>query len=730
VLPSPALPPAGPDDEPLEPLGVHLVPGGARAAVLAAHADAVEVALLDDDGRGGWRERRVPLRRRRHGVWTASLPGVGPGQRYGLRVHGPWAPERGHRHNPAKLLLDPYARAVAGEVAWGLEVFGHAVDAEQWLPLAGPPAADGRDSAAHVPHGVLVEAPRADPAARPRTPWSRTVVYEAHVRGLTMLHPGVPPELRGTYAALGHPAVVAHLRSLGVTALELLPVQAIASEASLARRGQRNYWGYSTLSWFAPEPRYATAAARAAGPAAVLAEVAGAVAALHAAGLEVLLDVVLNHSAESGADGPTLGLRGLDAATYYRLDGAGRDVDSTGCGNSLDFGSPRVVQLALDSLRHWVQAFGVDGFRFDLAPTLARGADGAYRADHPFLVAAAADPVLADVKLVAEPWDLGPDGWRTGSFPAPFAEWNDRFRDAAREFWLAGAGRTSCGEPPGAGLRDLATRISGSADLFAAGDRGPLASVSFVTAHDGFTLADATAFQHKVNEANGEGNRDGTDSNRSWNHGAEGWTGGDDPDELLLEALRRRSMRNLLATLLLSAGVPMLTGGDELGRTQGGNNNPYCLDDETSWVSWDLRPWQEDLLATTRLLTGLRRAHPVLSPERAPGGPGAAEGTVLSWFDADGAPMAPAQWEDQHLRTVQVLVGPAPGPASPGSLLLVLRGDLDDGDVALPLPGAGDYRLLWDSAVERYPEGAVGSPDAAGSRVPVSALSVRVYRLD
>ncbi|SDQ74175.1 glycogen debranching protein GlgX [Quadrisphaera sp. DSM 44207] len=719
--------PAAADDPWTWPLGVHLTPGGARAAVLARHAEAVEVCLLDDDGAGGLLERRVRLPQRRHGVWSGSLDGVRAGQRYGLRVHGPWDPARGHRHNPAKLLLDPYARAITGEVRWGPEVFGHAVD-DAWRPVPGPHRRDERDSAACVPHGVVVEDAVADPALRPRTPWSRTVVYEAHVRGLTARHPAVPPQLRGTYAGLAHPAVVEHLLSLGVTSLELLPVHASAPEVHLVRRGAVNYWGYSTLSWFAPEPRYATAAARAAGPAAVGAELRAAIAALHGAGLEVLLDVVHNHSCEGGADGPTLSLRGLDAASYYRLDEHGRDVDTTGCGNSLDSGDPRVVQLALDSLRSWATSYGVDGFRFDLAPTLARDRSGGFTPDHPFLVAALADPVLADVKLIAEPWDVGHDGWRTGQFPAPFAEWNDRFRDGARDFWLADAGRLSSGEQPGHGLRELATRLSGSADLFAGDDRTPLASVNFVTAHDGFTLADTTAFQRKRNEANGEGGRDGSDDNRTWNHGAEGWTAGRSADELLLEALRRRSMRSLTATLLLSAGVPMLVAGDEVGRTQHGNNNPYCLDDETSWVDWDLAPWQEDLLATARVLTALRREHPALRPVRHCTGEAVHEDgtTDLAWFDASGAPMTQARWEDPAVRMVQVFRHG--DPVGGRSLLLVLHGGLDDGQVHLPpRPWASGYRLLWDGAVERYPAGAVGGRDRPGAAVPVSALSVRLY---
>ena len=697
--------------------------------MLAPNAQLVEVCLLEDDGSGRLRERRVPLRRRTHGVWHDWLPGVGEGQRYGLRVHGPWEPSRGHRHNPAKLLLDPYARGVTGDVRWGPEVFGQVVDQLTWRSQPGTRVRDDRDSAAFVPHGVVVAPPVTDPVERPRVPWVDTVVYEAHVRGLTRRHPDVPQELRGTYAGLAHPAVVEHLLRLGVTSLELLPVHAHVDEPALVRRGRTNYWGYNTLGFFAPQHRYATAAARAAGPAAVLAELRDAVAGLHAAGLEVLLDVVFNHTCEGNQDGPVFTFKGLDHAGYYLIDGGGASVDVTGCGNSLDFRNPRVVQLALDSLRYWVQAFGIDGFRFDLAPTLARGPRG-FDPDHPFLVAARADPVLADTKLVAEPWDVGPHGWRTGQFPPPFSEWNDRFRDAVRTFWLADAGRLSTGGHAH-GVRDLATRLSGSADLFAAGDRGPHASVNFVTAHDGFTLADLTAYEHKHNEANGEDNRDGHGDNRSWNHGTEGWPAAS-PDTAVIDALRRRSARNLLGTLLLSAGVPMLTAGDELGRTQRGNNNAYCLDDETSWLDWSGRssPWGADLLRTTRELLRLRREHPVLRQATFfAGRPVHADGsTDLAWFAADGAVMSHERWYDNGLRTLQVFLHGAPVGAE--SLLLVVHGGVDDAHVRLPgAPWASAWELLWDSAVER--EGRDPDDEAVVEQcgsVSVPALSLRVYR--
>ncbi|HEX8496940.1 MAG TPA: glycogen debranching protein GlgX, partial [Actinomycetales bacterium] len=500
--------------------------------------------------------------------------------------------------------------------------------------------------------------------------------------------PGVPEHLRGTYAGLAHPATVAHLVDLGVTAVELLPVHASIDEPTLVRRGLRNYWGYNTLGFFAPHAAYAAAAE----PAAVLHELKSMVRALHAAGLEVLLDVVYNHTCEPGREGATLSWRGLDNSAYYRLDGLGRDIDVTGCGNTLDFSHARVVQQALDSLRYWVQECHVDGFRFDLAPALARGRDEGFDADHPFLVALRADPVLGRVKLIAEPWDIGPHGWRTGQFPPPMAEWNDRFRDGVRTFWLADQAAAHRGAG-GHGVRDLGRRLSGSHDLFGAPGRGPLASVGFVAAHDGFTLADTTAYEHKHNLGNGEGNRDGHGDNRSWNHGVEGPT--DDPAVL---AARRRSMRNLLGTLLLSAGVPMLGAGDEMGRTQRGNNNAYCRDDDVSWLSWDLAGWQQDLLATTQHLLRLRRDHPVLRPARFFSGRpvhGRA-GDDLAWFTADGQPMDEHRWQDPGTTTLQALYD---GHAEGGALLLVLHGG--GGPVDVRLSGGHSHRVLWNSAQER-----------------------------
>ena len=571
--PHPVSPSPGPPSRDLAPRpGITLRPGGADVSVYAGHADSVDLCLFEPDDTAGESERVVPLLERAHGSWFGFVPGVGPGQRYGFRVDGDWDPEHGMRHNRAKLLIDPYAKALEGEVAWGPEVYGHTVD-ESWHGDAEDRSE--LDSRGHVPRAVVVD-DRFDWGADtpPGHSRSETLIYEAHVRNQTMLHPDVPAELRGTYAGLAHPASIDHLTTLGVTAVELLPIHAFTHEPHLVRRGMTNYWGYNTLGFFAPHASYAAAQ----DPQGVVDEVKGMVKLLHAAGLEVLLDVVYNHTAEQDRTGATLSWRGLDQRAYYRLDERGRDIDVTGCGNTLDLRHPVVCRMVLDSLRHWVEEFHVDGFRFDLAVALGRGRGDDYDPDHPFLVALRTDPVLSRVTLIAEPWDLGLHGWRTGQFPPPFMEWNDRFRDATRRFWVSDV-RTMTHGGQGHGLQDLATRLAGSRDLFGQRDRGPTASVNFVAAHDGFRIADLTAYDHKHNEANGEANADGSNGNGSWNHGVEGPT-----DDAEVMAARRLTMRNLIGTLLLSTGVPMLTAGDEMGHGQEGNNNPYCQDGPISWL--------------------------------------------------------------------------------------------------------------------------------------------------
>ncbi|WP_108717879.1 MULTISPECIES: glycogen debranching protein GlgX [Miniimonas] len=729
-------------------LGAHPVGDGIDVVVSVGQVRAVDLVLLHGP-REALREERIGLLRARHGLWHAHVPDVRPGQRYGFRVHGDWNPAAGAFHNPHKLLLDPYARGIDGEVELVPEVFGHRVQ-DVRATHHGVATMDTRDSAPYVAHGVVLDHEDAETTQarldrRPRTPWAHTVVYEAHVRGLTLQRYDIPQQLRGTYAGLAHPAVIEHLVRLGVTTLELLPIHASFTEHAIAAQGRQNYWGYSTLGFFAPEPRYATAASRAAGPGAVEAEVKAMVDALHDAGIEVILDVVYNHTAEGGVDGPLLSLRGLDNTGYYLHDGGtpARYADVTGTGNSLDFRRQQVVKLTLDSLRHWVGEIGVDGFRFDLAVTLARRA-GEFTPDHPFLVAMATDQVVGDVKLIAEPWDVGPSGWRTGQFPPPLHEWNDRFRDAARRFWLADARALAHGDQGAPhDLRDLATRLSGSADMFHHFDRGPTASVNYVTAHDGFTLADLVAYDHKHNEANGESNRDGSDNNLSWNHGVEGRIEAGAPGSDLLP-IRRRSIRNLLATMIAAAGTPMITAGDEFGRTQQGNNNAYCQDSEISWVSWDLNTWREELLATSRYLLELRRANPALRPTRfAYGRPRSNDPFIdLAWFAEDGAPMEGHAWHNPYRRVLQMrrAGGAAIDPraaiaheiAGARDFLLVLNGALNEVDVTLaPARGRG-WDLVWDSVWETPAElrdAAVAGalhPDA-GEVVPVEPLSIRFY---
>jgi len=691
------------------------VEGGAEVCVYAGHADAVDICLFEPGDVLGTSERRVPLTERAHGYWFGHLPGVGPGQRYAVRAAGPWRPESGLRHNRAKLLLDPYARAIEGEVRWRPEVFGHEVGVE----LAGDGGLlDDRDSAACTPRCVVVDE-RFDweEDTPPHRPLGESLIYEVHVRNLTQQLPGVPEALRGTYAGLAHPVTIEHLTRLGVTAVELLPVQTFTSEPQVVSRGQENHWGYNTLGFFAPHAAYASNP----DPQGVLDEFKGMVKLLHRAGIEVLLDVVYNHTCEQGVTGATLSWRGLDNRAYYRLDERGHDIDVTGCGNTLDLSHPVVCRMVLDSLRYWVQECHVDGFRFDLAVALARGRSEEYDPNHPFLVALRTDPVLSRVKNIAEPWDLGIHGWRTGRFPPPFSEWNDRYRDTVRSFWLADLDRDNR-ERTGHGVRDLATRLAGSQDLFGARDRGPIASINYVAAHDGFTAADLTTYNTKHNQANGEGNQDGSDDNRSWNHGVEGRA------DASTEHTRRRSVRNLLGTLLASTGVPMLGGGDEIGRTQRGNNNAYCQDNEVSWFDWDLQDWQRDLLETTRFLAGLRAGHPALRQRMFFSGNQVREdGSIdLGWFDAAGRPMTAQAWADPASRTVSMLLDGA--DLGEDSMLVLCHGGAHMLEVTLPTPaGLTAYELLWDSVWERpqAPQPAA----LAGRSFPVTAASMRIYRV-
>jgi glycogen operon protein len=687
------------------PLGAAPGPGGTNFAVSSGVAEGMLLCLFDDAGT----ETLVALPEYDGGIWHGFVEGVGAGQAYGYRATGPWDPAHGLRCNPAKLLLDPYARATTGSVRFGPEVLGH--------DAADPDRPSRLDSAGHVPRSLVLDPPADRPGgARPQHRYADTVVYEVHVKGFTMAHPGVPAELRGTYAGLGHQAALAHLVDLGVTAVELLPVHQHVPEAFLHERGLTNYWGYNTIGFFAPHDGY-SAAVRAGRPGGQVAEFQAMVAALHAAGLEVLLDVVFNHTAEGGEGGPTLCHRGLDNPAYYRLDPADlhRYVDTTGCGNALNAGDPVCLRLIMDSLRYWVTEMGVDGFRFDLAPTLARQ-DGGFDRLSAFFDLVAQDPVTSRVKLIAEPWDVGqPDSYDVGRFPPGWSEWNGRYRDTMRDFWRRQGGL----------IGEFATRFSGSSDLYGGSRRRPTASVNLITVHDGFTLRDLVSYDHKHNEADGEGNRDGTDDNRSWNCGVEGPT--DDPEIL---ALRARQSRALLTTLLLSFGVPLLLGGDELGRTQGGNNNAYCQDNPISWFDWT-EP-DEDLLAYTRRLVAFRRAHPVFRRRRFLVGIHAAE---LAWYTPSATPMTIENWIDPNARALTIYLdgGDDPDLAEDGTPLL------DDDFLVLVngwwerlgfrIPDVGAART-WRVALDTYDPAPAGGPAQlhAGDDITLGPQSIVVLQ--
>ncbi|GAA0581338.1 glycogen debranching protein GlgX [Streptomyces crystallinus] len=689
---------------------------GTNFALWAGGAESVELCLFDAVGA----ETRLALVELTHEIWHGFVPGVRPGQRFGYRVHGRWDPWTGARWNPSKLLLDPYARAVDGDFALPPQVYGHVRDWPQ--QQVADTVRDDRDSAPYVPKGVVVhdDDDWADDR-RPKTPWADSVIYELHVRGFTKRHPGIPEELRGTYAGLAHPAALDHLVSLGVTAVELLPVHQFAHEDHLLRRGLRNYWGYNSIGYFAPHAAYS--ASGTAGQ--QVGEFKRMVRALHAAGIEVILDVVYNHTAEAGERGPTLSLRGIDNKGYYRLQSdARRYADYTGCGNTLHVVRPQVLRLITDSLRYWVTEMGVDGFRFDLAAALARSMHDVDMLS-PFLAVIAQDPVLRRVKLIAEPWDVGRGGYQVGAFPPLWTEWNDRYRDAVRDFWR--------GALPD--VRDLGYRLSGSSDLYAWGGRRPYASINFVTAHDGFTLRDLVSYERKHNDANGEGNRDGTDDNRSWNCGVEGET--DDPR---VNALRRRQLRNLLTTLLVSTGVPMLVAGDEMGRTQGGNNNAYCQDGEVGWVDWSLldEPGPRGLLQLARRLVALRHRHPVLRRRaffsgRAQRADGLRD---LAWFTARGAEMTERDWYAPTATLGLYLSGrDIPGrdargaPVVDDSFLIVLHAGSRPTRFVLPGPPWGEgYEVVVDTSTEDQSQ-VPGREHRGGVEMGVGARSVQVLRV-
>ena len=710
------------------PLGATYDGVGTNFALFSEVAERVELCLLAEDGA----ETRVPLHEVDGFVWHGYLPGIGPGQRYGYRVHGPYDPAAGHRCNPAKLLLDPYAKAIEGSVTWDQAVFAY--------PFG---EADGRndtDSAPYVPRSVVINPFFSwDNDRHPRTPYHETVIYEAHVRGLTKLHHEVPPAQRGTYQGLAHPAVVDHLRGLGITAIELMPVHQFVSDAILEERGLANYWGYNTIGFFAPHNRYAASGARGE----QVQEFKSMVRTLHQAGIEVILDVVYNHTAEGNHLGPTLSLRGIDNASYYRLvsDDQRFYMDTTGTGNSLLMRHPHVLQMIMDSLRYWVTEMHVDGFRFDLAAALARQFHEVDRLSA-FFDMVQQDPVVSQVKLIAEPWDVGEGGYQVGNFPPLWTEWNGKYRDTVRDFWR--------GEH--ATLPEFASRLTGSSDLYLSDGRRPVASVNFVTAHDGFTVADLVSYDHKHNEANGEGSRDGSDDNRSWNCGAEGPTG--DP---AVTAVRDRQKRNFLCTLLLSQGIPMLLAGDEMGRTQHGNNNGYCQDTEISWVHWppepdpaaqrhdDAEPGDQDLLDFVRTLIRLRAEHPVFRRRRFFRGQEAVRGvrgrrgrrdrlSDIAWFTPAGDEMTDDDWAVGFAKSLTVFLnGEAITEPDP-------RGERIRDESFLLLFNASELDLEFTVPPQRYGEQWVkvldtalplsAMPDAPavkpGDAVPISSRSMQV----
>ena len=666
------------------PLGAHWDGRGVNFALFSLHAEKVELCLFD--GAGSRQTARVVLPEYTDEVWHGYLPDLRPGQLYGYRVYGPYEPERGHRFNHHKLLIDPYARLLHGAVRWHDALYGYRIgDARGDLSF------DTRDSARYVPKCVVVDdAADADHWRRPRTPWRRSVIYEMHAGGYTRRHPQVPDALRGSFRGLAEPAPVAYLADLGVTAVELLPVHAHLDERRLFDAGLSNYWGYNSIGFFAPDNRFLTRPDP--GEFRLLART------LHEAGIELLLDVVYNHTGEGSELGPTLSFRGIDNASYYHLNPAAprHTRDFTGCGNSLNLAQPRVLQLVLDSLRYWVQQMGVDGFRFDLATTLAReGPDGGFDPGSGFFDAVRQDPVLAGVKLIAEPWDLGPGGYRLGGFPAGWGEWNDRYRDTVRRFWRGDTGQVAA----------LASRLTGSSDIFPNHGRRPTASINFITAHDGFTLRDLVSFEHKHNAANGEHNRDGTDNNLSWNCGVEGPS--EDP---AIGALRQQQMRNLLATLLLSQGTPMLLAGDEFGHTQGGNNNAYCQDNAISWPDWTRLEQEEGaaLQRYLRRLLRLRERHGVFRRDRFFTGRSI---TVsghkdIVWLNADGSEKADHDWQaEPHLLACLLdgeagveHLGPQGQSRRDDSYLVILHAGAEAVVFQMPPTGLGaSWRRVFDT---------------------------------
>ena len=657
---------------------------GTNFSLFSAHATKVEVCLFDATGEK--EIERVSLPEYTDQIWHCYLPGIHPGTPYGYRVHGPYEPEAGHRFNPNKLLLDPYAYAHMGELQWNPALFGYQMESGDDLTF------DERDSAPFMPKCTVVDQnfDWSGPRDRKIVPWDDTIIYEMHVRGFTKRHPAVPPSLQGTYEGLATKEVLTYLQSLGVTSIELLPIHTFVNDSHLLDKGLTNYWGYNSIGFFAPDPRYAANR-----PDSVR-ECKEMIARLHDAGLEVILDVVYNHTAEGNELGPTLSFKGIDNASYYRLQPEQNRyyINDTGTGNTLNLSHPRVIQLVTDSLRYAVQQMHVDGFRFDLGTILAREPNG-FDNRSGFLKVCSQDPVLTTVKLIAEPWDCGPGGYQVGGFPPGWAEWNDKFRDDVRDFWRGELTATA-----------LADRLCASASVFNHQGRRPWSCVNFVTAHDGFTLHDVVAFNDKHNEANGEDNQDGSSNNRSWNCGAEGPT-----EDTAINALRDRQMRNLMATLLLSQGTPMVLAGDEFGRTQGGNNNAYCQDNEISWVDWSLLDTRSSLFRFVQQLIAFRHHYPILRRNLFLTGQPAEDSDVrdVTWINANGGPMEEHHWTDTTIHCFGMLLdgrAPTTGLRQPGkdvTVLVLINGHHEPVQFTLPTcVGASEWSLLLDT---NLPEG-------------------------
>ena len=660
------------------PLGANWDGLGVNFAIFSAHATKVELCLFDSSGKTEL--ERVELPERTDEIWHGYLPDAHPGQVYGYRVHGPYEPEAGHRFNPNKLLIDPYAKQLVGKLEWSEALFGYTIGHPD-----GDLSFDERDSAPFVPKCKVIDPAFTWGNDQPvRVPWDKTIIYETHVKGFTMRHPGVGEEVRGTFAGLGSSEVLDYVRRLGVSSVELLPIHAFVQDQHLLEKGMSNYWGYNTIGFFAPHPQYIASGK--------VSEFKEMVARMHDAGLEVILDVVYNHTAEGNELGPTLSMRGIDNATYYRLmpDNHRYYINDSGTGNTLDLSHPCVLQMVTDSLRYWVNEMHVDGFRFDLATILARHHDG-YDERHSFLVACRQDPVLSQCKLIAEPWDCGPGGYQVGNFPPGWMEWNDRYRDTVRAFWKGDEGK----------LAEFASRVTASGDLFNQRGRRPFASVNFITAHDGFTLHDLVSYNDKHNEANDENNMDGSDNNISWNCGAEGPT--DDPE---IRSLRLRQMRNFMSTLIFSQGTPMIVAGDEFARTQGGNNNAYCQDSEIGWVNWDLDEDGEALLQFVRKAIRLRLAYPILRRGRFLVGAYNEELGVkdVTWLAPDGNEMSIEQWEDPNGRCLGMLMDGRAQPTgirkagSDVTLLLIVNAHHDVVNFSLPeVPEGSHWVCLVDT---------------------------------